>query len=110
MDFETKEALAMTRDGEAKAAAIRLKAARLYTGLSQEEFGSKGGVKKAAIGNIEKGRSFPARPLMTFLFREHRIDFNFLIYGEFAQLPADVQDRLFPLLQDVHSEWDQATS
>ncbi|WP_420013313.1 helix-turn-helix transcriptional regulator [Tateyamaria sp.] len=110
MDFLTKERLAMTRDSESKAAAIRLKASRLYTGLSQDELGAMGGVKKAAINNIEKGRSFPARPLMTYLFREHRIDFNFLIYGEFAQLPSDVQERLFPLLQAVHNEWDQAAS
>ena len=110
MDFLTKERLAMTRDSESKAAAIRLKAARLYTGLSQDDLGAMGGVKNAAISNIEKGRSFPGRPLMTYLFREHRIDFNFLIYGEFAQLPSDVQERLFPFLQSAHNEWDRVTN
>lgn len=110
MDFETKERLAMTRDAGSKASAIRIKASRLYTGLSQADFGAKGKIRTAAVSNIEKGRSFPARPLMTYLFREHRIDFNFLIYGEFAQLPQDVQERLFPLLQSVHSEWDQVSS
>lgn len=110
MDFETKERLALTRDDSKEAAAIRLKAARLYTGLSQEELGKRGGIRKSAINNIEKGRSYPARPLMTYLFREHRIDFNFLILGVFSQLPSDVQDQLFPMLEDVHNEWDQAAS
>jgi hypothetical protein len=40
---------------------------------------------------------------MRYFFRSHRIDFNFLIHGEFAQLPADVQDRLFSALEALSS-------
>lgn len=105
-----KERLALTGDSSHAASAIRVKASRLLTGLGQEEFGSRGGVKKSAINNIEKGRSYPARPLMLYLFREHRIDFNFLILGHYAQLPGDVQDRLFECLEAVHSEQGLATN
>jgi transcriptional regulator with XRE-family HTH domain len=108
MNTDEKELLAITRDYGSKASAIRAKAARLYTGLSQDIFGERAGIKKAAISNIEKGRSLPGRSLMIFLNRQYRIDFNFIIHGDFAQLPQDVQDKLFPLLADVHNEWDQA--
>lgn len=110
MDYREKERLALFADISERASAIRTKAARNYAGLSQADFGEKGGVKKAAITNIEKGRSFPSRQLMTYLHREHRIDYNFIIHGGFSQLPSDVQDRLFPLLEAVHSEWDQEAS
>ena len=107
MDFETKQALARTGHSDLMASAVRIKAARLCIGQSQEELGGHAGVKKAAINNVEKGRSYPGRSLMLYLFREHRIDFNFLILGHFVQLPGDVQDRLFGALEVVNSEWDQ---
>lgn len=110
MTHEEKERLAGYRDGSLIASGIRVKAARLMAGLSQEQLGEAGGIKKAAVNNIEKGRSYPARPLMTYLFRAHRIDFNFLIHGDFAQLPQDVQDRLFPELEAVHNEPDRQAS
>ncbi|MGB0901173.1 helix-turn-helix domain-containing protein [Halocynthiibacter sp.] len=110
MDYAEKERLALTGNGDAKASSIRAKAARLYTGNSQEDVGANAGVKKAAINNVEKARSLPSRSLMMYFFREHRIDFNFLIYGQFSQLPSDVQDRLFEKLQDVHNELDQTTN
>lgn len=110
MDYAEKERLAMTRDDSTKASAIRMLAARKLTGLSQDDLGKQGKVKKAAISNIEKGKSYPSRALMVYLFREHRIDFNFIIYGHFSQLPADVTERLFPLLEEAHNAWGQAAS
>jgi DNA-binding XRE family transcriptional regulator len=104
MDTLTKEKLAMTRDGDQFAASVRLKAARIYSGLSQDELGAKVNITKATVSNIEKCRSYPSRALMTYFHREHRIDFNFMIHGDYAQLPSDVQDRLFPILEAVHSE------
>lgn len=110
MTYEEKEALARTRDTSKEAAAVRLLAARRVTGLSQGEFGSATNVSKAAIANAENGRSYPSRDAMIFLHREHRIDFNFMIAGEFSQLPLDVQTRLFETLASSVSELDQTTS
>lgn len=110
MDTKQREALALTRDDGLKAAAIRLRAARKLAGLGQAELGAKVGKGKASISNCEHGLSFPSRAVMVYLFREHRVDFNFLIHGEFAQLPADVRDGLFETLVDAHNEWDQLSS
>lgn len=110
MNFEQKERLACTGDGSKEAASKRLKAARLAIGQSQQQLGENGGVKTAAINNSERGRSFPGRSVMMYLFREHRIDFNFLIAGEYSQLPQDVQDRLFQHLADEESGQDQSTN
>jgi transcriptional regulator with XRE-family HTH domain len=103
MNYERKELLARTGDGSNEAAAIRLQAARKAIGLSQTALGEFGGVKVAAINNMEKARSYPARSVMMYLFREHRIDFNFLIAGSFSQLPQDVQDRLFSCLEAIEA-------
>lgn len=106
MNTQEKERLALTGDASEMASGVRMKAARLTTGLGQEAFGQHGGIGKQAVNNVEKGRSFPSRPIMVYLFREHRIDFNFLILGQFSQLPGDVQDVLFEKLSDVHGERD----
>lgn len=110
MDFRDKEALAGTRDTSKEAAAKRLKAARLLTGLGQQAFGEASGVSKAAISNAEKARSYPGREAMIFLHREHRVDFNFMIAGEFVQLPNDVQEKLMSALLAVDSGLDQIPS
>jgi hypothetical protein len=41
-----------------------------------------------------------------YLFREHRIDFNFTMAGAFSGLPADVQERLFAELVKIDSKAD----
>lgn len=107
MDFETKKRLARTGDAEKAAAAIRLRAARTAIQYSQEQLGHAGGVKKAAISNAENGSVFPNRSVLLFLNREHRIDFNFMMNGDFVQLPGDVQDQLFAALASLESATDQ---
>lgn len=110
MEYSEKRRLARTGDADKEAAGIRLRAARRVSGLSQEDLGSAGGVKKAAISNAEKGMAYPNRSVLVYLHREFRIDFNFMIHGDFAQLPGDIQDLLFDALSDVESESDQAHS
>ena len=110
MDTDMKHRLALTGDADETAAGIRLKAARKCAGLSQEKLGELNSTGKAAVANAEKGRSFPSRPLMKYFFREHRIDFNFFVDGQFAQLPGDVQDQLFEKLKAIHNELDQEAS
>jgi transcriptional regulator with XRE-family HTH domain len=107
MNHDEKRRLARSGDAGKAAAAIRLRAARIAAELSQEALGKAGGVKKAAVSNAENGTAFPGRSILIFLHREHRIDLNFMINGDFAQLPGDVQDRLFQALLTLESEKDQ---
>lgn len=110
MDHNEKRRLARTGDAEKDAAAMRLRAARLVSGLSQEALGAAGSVKKAAISNAEKGLAYPNRSVLLFLHRDLRIDFNFMIHGDFAQLPGDVQSSIFDALLALEHESDQTHS
>lgn len=108
MDSKQKQQLAHTGSLDAAASAIRLRAARMAAGLSQKQLAKALGMPRTTnISNMERALSFPNREIMSFLWREHRIDFNFLMSGSYAQLPGDVQDRLFAALEVANSEWDQ---
>lgn len=80
------------------AASVRIRAARAVSGLNQEQMATALKITKSTVSGIENGASFPSRDMMAYLYREHRIDFNFLISGLFSQLPQDVQEQLFPAL------------
>ncbi|PTE19931.1 hypothetical protein C5F48_20290 [Cereibacter changlensis JA139] len=110
MQLDQKIALAMTGDDSKKAQAIRLRAARHMIGLDQKTLGSEVGLKKTAISNMEMALSYPSLPVMRYLYRAHRVDFNFMMNGDFAQLPGDVQASLFPHLEDARREWDRKES
>lgn len=107
METDDKERLAMTGDMGAEACSVRLMAARMAIDLPQRGAASAAGVKQTTYNNMERGLAFPSRQVMKFYYRQHRIDFNFLMHGDFAQLPADVQLRLFPALASARSEWDR---
>lgn len=107
MMVEDKERLARTGDMGLEAAAIRLRAAIKITGLQQKDFAEACGVKKTALNNATAGATYPNREVMKFLFRAHRLDFNFMMHGDFAQLPGDVQERIFPAIEVATREWDQ---
>lgn len=107
MNIETKDALACRLDDSKSACATRLRAARLITGYSQKEAAQLAGVGATSWNNAEAGRNYPSLQAMRWLFRAHRIDFNFLIAGEFAQLPGDVQDRLFAVLAQANELGEQ---
>lgn len=94
-------------DMGAKACAIRLLAARTFAGKTQGEVATEVGIKKTALSNMETARSFPTRAVMQYFYRRYRVDFNFLLNGDFAQLPGDVQDALFSALEAANSVWDQ---
>ena len=107
MNLEEKERLARVGDMSLDAMAIRLRAARKVAGLSQKDFADAVGVKNTVINNAEAGSTAPSREVMRYLYRAHRIDFNFMINGDFAQLPGDVQAALFPALVEATNKWDQ---
>ncbi|MBU3262091.1 helix-turn-helix domain-containing protein [Roseovarius sp. PS-C2] len=107
MTYEDKTKLARTGDTSKEAAGIRLTAARKSIGLSQADLGKAVKVTKAAINNAESAMSYPSRNLMIYLYRQHRIDLNFMVCGDYAQLPGDIQDRLFEKLSEIENTSDQ---
>ncbi len=44
---------------------------------------------------------------MRYYYRMHRLDFNFLMNGDWAQLPASMQEPLFVALEVANAEWDR---
>lgn len=110
MEPQEKQRLSRHNDMSKEARAIRLRAARLAAGLAQTDVAAAIGVTGGAIGEMESGRNPPSDAVMRFMFYEHRIDFNFLINGDYAQLPGDVQARLFPALEAANSEWERKAS
>lgn len=108
MNSEQKAQLAHTGNMGIVPCAIRLKAARIAAGLTQKQLAAAIGAKRTTnLSNMELALSYPNRDVMAYFFREHRIDFNFLMSGHYSQLPGDVQERIFPALEASNSEWDQ---
>ncbi|MGV8987789.1 MAG: helix-turn-helix domain-containing protein [Cypionkella sp.] len=107
MEVEEKERLTRKNDMGLAAAAIRLRAARAVTGMNQKDFSAACGVRNTVVSNAEAGSTHPSKEVMKYLYRAHRIDFNFMMNGDFAQLPGDVQERLFPALEAATIEWGQ---
>lgn len=110
MDYSEKASLARKDDTGLESCAIRLRAARQFTGLKSKELANACGVSKTVFSNAENGLTYPGREVMKHLYRAYRIDFNFMMNGDFAQLPGDVQDKLFDALVVAHSEWDRKSS
>ena len=99
MDIEQKEQISRHRDWSDRAIAWRLRAAETLCGLTQKDLAKQIGVKPQTLNSqIIKGR--PSIALMTYFYRNHRVDFNFIIFGDVVHLPADVQDRLVAILAE----------
>lgn len=98
-----KNSLAMSGDSDVVSTAIRMKAARLAAGMSQEAVADAMGQRVSSISNIERARNFPGWPILIYFFQQHRIDLNFLVTGVYSQLPGDVQDEIFSRLIEVHA-------
>ncbi len=108
MNLDQKTALAHVNDMGLAATAVRLRAAFIVTGLNRhQDLASAAGISKTVLSNAMAGSTYPNRDVLKYLYRAHRIDFNFMMNGDFAQLPGDVQDRIFAALERANSEWDQ---
>lgn len=94
MDIEHKERLAQLGDISPDAVRARLLAARNSIGMKQQDVAAEVGLKKTTF-NSQETRGAPSAVTMRYYYRQHRIDFNFILHGDFAQLPQDVQERLF---------------
>ncbi|WP_435988553.1 helix-turn-helix domain-containing protein [Sulfitobacter sp. SH24] len=103
MNLLDKERLARRHDDSPEACAARLRAARLLTGLNQKDAAREAGAGQTAWNNAENARNYPQLNMMRWLYRAHRVDFNFILAGEFAQLPTDVRDAIFDILESQTS-------
>lgn len=97
MDIEQKERLARLGDISPEAVHTRLLAARNSIDMKQQDVAAAVGLKKTTF-NSQEVRGAPSATTMRYYHRQHRIDFNFILHGDFAQLPQDVQERLFAQL------------
>lgn len=107
MDIYEKERLARRLDDSLPACASRLSAALSVTGITQKQVASLSGVTEQVISNAKKGLNYPSLNILRWLYRQHRIDFNFMIAGEFSQLPFDVQEKLFEALAQQAEQSEQ---
>jgi transcriptional regulator with XRE-family HTH domain len=107
MEADRRDRLAHTGDTGLEAVAIRLRAARDLAGAQQAEIATEIGTKKGTISNAENGLNYPSVALMRYYYRMHRLDFNFLMNGDWAQLPASMQERLFAALEAANDGWDR---
>lgn len=108
MDITRKIELAYQDDMGLEACAVRLRAAYRLTGFPKhKDFADAAGISKTVLSNAMNGYTYPNREVLSYLYRAHRIDFNFMMLGLFAQLPGDVQQRIFPALEVGKHEWDQ---
>lgn len=103
MNTVDKNTLAMTGHSDVVSTAIRMKAARLAAGMSQDNLANAMGQRTSSISNIERARNFPGWPILIYFFEQHRIDLNFLVTGAYSQLPGDIQDLVFSQLVNVHA-------
>ena len=112
MTIDEKVKLAMLGDATRAASGIRVRAARMSTGLGQDAFARHmgDGMTKQKLRNAEAGANYPGVDLMRYLWRQHRIDMTFILHGDFAHLASDVQERLFAALSEQKSVQDQSPS
>lgn len=103
MDQFEKERLSRLGDSSKDAIAFRLKVVRAMIGMSQTELAAEVGLKYTTYNSQEKAGS-PSVALMRYLYRAHRVDFNFILHGDFAQLPSDVQNNLFEALANAETQ------
>jgi hypothetical protein len=109
MDIEEKERLTDFRDTSDQAVSRRLAAARIAIGLNQKQLAEAVDLKHKTYATQEKlGR--PSVAVIRFLYRNHFIDFNFILHGDFQQLPGATQTALFEALASIGPSHDLRSS
>lgn len=94
MTIEEREKLFRLNDDSDEAVSIRLRAAREVAGFKrQRDFSEALGLNYQTYHSQEK-KGRPSPSTVRFLYRNHRIDFNFVYNGDFLQLSGDVQAAL----------------
>lgn len=93
MDYIEQEKL--TRAGDTSPVAIhhRLVATRKMTGMTSKQLAASAGIKYTTFISQEKAGS-PSVKLMTFYLKAFMVDYNFILGGDPARLPADVREAI----------------
>lgn len=102
MTHDELEQLFRRGDTSNEALRVRLIAARKVTGLEQKEIAEATGVSKQTY-HSQESRGAPSIKTGRYYYRAHRIDFNYLFYGDFDRLPHDVRDNLIECLAAENS-------
>ncbi|MCB5199045.1 helix-turn-helix domain-containing protein [Loktanella sp. TSTF-M6] len=109
MDIEEKEHLTGFRKNDDGWIARRLVAARTVAGFSQKAFAEHLGIKTTTYATQEK-RGRPDMSVLRYLYRNHGIDFNFMLNGDFHHLPPTLQTALFEALASLAPDYDLRTN
>lgn len=73
----------------------RLKAVRKATGLTQQEFADRLGIKRGAVANYEIGRNAPIDAVISLICREFGVNETWLRTGEGEMFaPIDPENQL----------------
>ena len=80
----------------------RIKEIREVLKLSQEEFGKRIGITRAAISNIEKGIRNPSEQTIKFICKEYKINQNWLKSG-IGEMFSNDQDIFLDDLTELNS-------
>jgi transcriptional regulator with XRE-family HTH domain len=99
MDIPRKDKLARLGESSKAATAARLRGAIRATGMAQAEFARRSGQNASSLHASLSEITFPSRRTLQELYRTHRIDPTFILFGDYGQMPIDVQDRVFLALE-----------
>lgn len=110
MKIGVRDRVAKVGDSSKEAVALRMRAAIRAAGTNPTDFARRSGQQPNAVFNTLGGRSFPSIPSLRALYRSHRIDPAFVLFGDYGHLPADVQDAVFSALESATNGPDPQSS
>ncbi len=90
------EILINTKYGDVsiEACAHRLSIVLEALGISQSDLASAVGFQNSSITNMVKARQFPSRDVMTYLYFQYGVDFNYMFVGDVANLRFSLIQKL----------------
>ena len=103
MDHEEKRELARLGDISTEATSFRMRAARMALGMSSKDMAEELGMPATSYGAYENGKAHPKLAAIRYLYRQYDINFDFILYGDFRRLPAELQERVFDAMLEMQS-------
>lgn len=99
MDINEIHVLTRYRDPSDEAKALRLRAARMFVTRSQTEFAKLVGIKKTTYNWQEVG-GHPSPEVLDYLYLNHEIGPNFILYGDVRRLPVEAIEAIVAALRE----------
>ena len=103
VDHDEKQALARFADISTDATAWRMRASRMALGLNSKEMAEQLKMPTTSYSAYENGKAHPKLAAIRYLYRQYDISFDFILYGDFRRLPADLQQRIFDAMLSMQS-------